>query len=913
MKGYRKLSKKGIDIMKHKFLFIVIAIILLSGILIINGEENSKLNDFLFPFQKNSARLTYILNGDIDNNAIKEKLTLLTETGMWSGYAFIPQISTTPESSSTEYDSLFRTMLNLTHVLENKVSLYEDFSYIDAKTKKLLEEQYTDIKAEYLFLVEKTLKDGETETFEIPDGILMSAVGMNLNTKSLNDLSGFISEDGKVTVVAPRDSGDWKIMFFMCRTLDSKDTSINFLSRDASLKYINFSYSKYPRLYPEYNSNTFDSAYFANISMKNVDGEIVWTSDFNEKFEAKYKVSPAVLYPALFYDIGDPTTYAKVSLYSFRAELLSEGFPKAMKDFASLHSLLSIGNTTAFQSIIPTGYSGDYIKFYKYVDIPVFQELSSQGTSSKMIKLVTSASYNYNKKITAASLFKPYEIINEEVMYKSIMEAYTNGINSLYINSAYYNKDVTVNNNLSHISDLAPIMPAINTYISRLNTFLQEGDTVIDIAVIYPIETLHAAYNSNKISREDIPYLDYLDVGDWLHRNIKTDFMFLHPDIIAQSGFEKYSAVVLPGCEVISVKTLEKLKEYYDNGGKIISTYRLPSKSAEKDMDDKVQEIIQYIFGQDAYNSKVEGRVYKNQGKTGGSAFFIHSYAYGSHEYYKNPSLMEIAIDESIRTRDISFKGANTYGEGYISYIHKTSEESDVFFIANTGNEKYTGTVTLKGTFRPVILNPHTGEITVPEYKQYKLNGNKVTNVKIEISSLRSIIIYCGEIFEDTSVPLIYKGDPALLDTVLDNGTFSFTFSLHENGKIQFALREDEEGNGYYLEIEEGRLNVYKSSEDDKEILESFVVSIENDLYYLFTFTMEKDLLTAYLSGNRIFEIYDQSYKEGTLRLTNLGMAEIGDITVLGEVKKVSTAQVSYTFYIIVLMTLVVLKFAKRR
>lgn len=587
--------------MKQKVICIVIVIILLTGIIVINGEnENNKLDNFLFPFQKNSARLTYILNGEIDNNAIKEKLTLLSETGMWSGYSFIPQISTTPSSNSTEFESLFRTMLNITHVLESKVSLYEDFNYINAYTKKLLEEQYPEAKAEYLFVEELSLKEGETITYDVPEGILMAAVGMNMNTKNLDDLSDYIS-NGSITVVAPKDLGDWKIMFFMCRTLDSKDAAINYLSRDGSFKYLELSYSKYPKLYPEYVANTFDNAYFANVSMKNVDNGILWTHEFNEKFEQKYKMSPILLYPSLFYDIGDSTTFAKVSLYSFRAELLSEGFPKAMKDFSSLHNIQSIGNTTSFQSIIPTGYCGDYVKFYKYIDIPVFEELSSQGTSNKMIKLVSSASYNYNKKITAASLFKPYEIINEEVIYKTIMEAYTKGINSIYINSAYYNKDLTINNNLSYLSEFAPIIPNINTYISRLNTFLQDGDTVVDVAVIYPIETLHAAYNINKITREDVPYIDYLDVGDWLHKNIKSDFMFLHPDTIAETGFKKYSTVILPGSEVISIKILRKAKKSItDNGGKVISTYRLPTKSAEKGYDDKVKETIKYIFGKDA-------------------------------------------------------------------------------------------------------------------------------------------------------------------------------------------------------------------------------------------------------------------------------------------------------------------------
>lgn len=312
------------------------------------------------------------------------------------------------------------------------------------------------------------------------------------------------------------------------------------------------------------------------------------------------------------------------------------------------------------------------------------------------------------------------------------------------------------------------------------------------------------------------------------------------------------------------------------------------------------------------YNSNVEGRVYENENKKGGVSFFVHSYAYGSNKYYKNPALIELAINEAVKVRDVTFKNSNNYGDGYISYIHKKSENSNIYFVANAGNEQYKGTVTLKGSFKPIILNPHTGEIITTDYKQYRLNGSKVTSINVSIEAISSVIIYCGEELENTSVPLLYKGDPFKLKKTIDDCTFSFVFSLQDKGKIQLVAREDKDGNGYFIEIENGRLNLYKSTKDSKEILESFVVKMENELYYLFTFTLEDDLLVAYLSGNRIFEIKDSSFTQGNIRISSVEKAEIGDITVLGDVTKVKTNRVSYTFYLIVLMTLVILKFTKR-
>ena len=53
----------------------------------------------------------------------------------------------------------------------------------------------------------------------------------------------------------------------------------------------------------------------------------------------------------------------------------------------------------------------------------------------------------------------------------------------------------------------------------------------------------------------------------------------------------------LTGCNTISYLTLEKLRDFYENGGTIISTTQLPYKSSEKGEDKKVVDLVYNIFG----------------------------------------------------------------------------------------------------------------------------------------------------------------------------------------------------------------------------------------------------------------------------------------------------------------------------
>ena len=102
-------------------------------------------------------------------------------------------------------------------------------------------------------------------------------------------------------------------------------------------------------------------------------------------------------------------------------------------------------------------------------------------------------------------------------------------------------------------------------------------------------------------------------IGDGgLSNEVRRDFTFIHPEFFLDDkyqiekgtlklknseNFQEYKVMFLTGCNIISHKTLEKLRAFYESGATIISTTQLPFKSSEPGEDQKVIDIITEIFG----------------------------------------------------------------------------------------------------------------------------------------------------------------------------------------------------------------------------------------------------------------------------------------------------------------------------
>ena len=144
---------------------------------------------------------------------------------------------------------------------------------------------------------------------------------------------------------------------------------------------------------------------------------------------------------------------------------------------------------------------------------------------------------------------------------------------------------------------------------------------MVDIAVLYPIHGLQAAYYfgpGKPYTGGVIPaWADYMDVGERLSLDLRHDFTYLHPETLEAhcrvadgqvtlqppAAPQQYRLLIVPGTTTISVTNLAKIAEYFDQGGQVIATTRLPDQSVEPGQTGQVRRLIEHIFGTAAAGS----------------------------------------------------------------------------------------------------------------------------------------------------------------------------------------------------------------------------------------------------------------------------------------------------------------------
>jgi putative alpha-1,2-mannosidase len=565
---------------------------------------------------------------------------------------------------------------------------------------------------------------------EIPEGRLMSVVAMDMETKTRVDLSDTV-KDGKVTWSVPQ--GKWKVMVFVC--VKDGDPNVDYLDPEGVAHFVQMTHQQYYDRFKEYFGNTIDGTFNDEPTMYRAKGRM-WTGAFNETFKTKHGFDPAPWYPALWYDIGPDTQAARNYLFGFRSELYATGFPKVIQDWCDRLGISATGHQDQEEVINPVSVAGDLMKCFKHQDIPGVDKIGGNRPAERFYKVISSAAYNWDKALVMSETYGAMGDISWDTMYRVAMEQYTKGINQLIPHAVWYDdQKVTFKPELSwRHQKYAERLPQYTTYMSRLNLMLQNhGRHVADIAVLYPIATLQGGHTlDGKLGYYKggvaIPEADYVDIGELLATQVGRDYTFLHPEVLDEKcrvqgsslmldnpiNHETYQVMIMPGHQTINWSNLQKIKAFYDQGGKVIATGTLPFKSAEFGHDDDVVNTIEAMFP-------------RSKNEAGGMAIFL-----------KKPTAdaLRETLDRMLDVYDVEFEVGKE-----LRYIHKVKDGKDIYFLANLGSTPISAWIELRGTLSPESWNPHTGDISRPAYSHEKRGVTDVTKVKIELSPITSLFI----------------------------------------------------------------------------------------------------------------------------------------------------------------------------
>lgn len=595
---------------------------------------------------------------------------------------------------------------------------------------------------------------------------------------------------------------------YLCDTFDpecnTKSTSVNKLSYKSYMTFLNKVIS--------YLGDSVKAAFGKEIILLYV-SEIAfdtpnrrdWDFEINNLFLKKYNKDPRPYYDALFENVGDNTPSLKNCFFSVRSEMLKDGMINAIKDTANAYNLDF--TYSLCESKIPAcaWLFGDGMKNFEYASCALLDKAYMYGINS--LRLVSSAATIYGYSDIYCDIYKNYPKISKSTFYDDALNAFSQGTTKLLTHFPEIKKKSRRRDRwkLSQKGDI----PEFSKMANRCQNLLSGGHRVCDIAVLYPIESINSDINFYQSHEKKFEYPptqilnDYMTLLNILNVNCAQNAILIHPSELLNCSVRnkklafdaqgiEFKMLFIPGSLVMSVEVAEKIKEFYNAGGKVAATVNLPKFASEYVFDDekhensfmeeygnkndlKLRNIIKEIFGSDATDPQILRAYFKHSNIYGGVAYYLcPSKTAADGSLYVSPSVIREILYGSGTPLDVymsnmpklmntngfstiypEFKGLGMtefipYG-GIINHLHKKHGNADVYFFSNTRHEKYSGTAFLRGKMTPVFLNPFTGARKHLKYRYVNHKGYVYTAIDLTLEHGDAVFMVTRTYYEISS------------------------------------------------------------------------------------------------------------------------------------------------------------------
>ncbi len=706
------------------------------------GGAGSLPAEFAAPPFRYQSRPLWFWNGKLDAEKTKVMVAGCKAAGYY-GMGILPCKGIGFDFMSPEFLQQYKVAVDEAGKLGMKMCLYDEFWFPSGSAGGLLASKHPEALGKRLDMLATDVSGPREFIQAVPVGTLMGAVAMAAATNKRLDITTAI-KDGSLRWNVP--AGEWKVMIFTC-VRDGGDGLVDYLEPTAVNAFIKLTYQAYHDAMPDHFGTTIDGAFYDEPAFYHVKGGRAWTDRFNEYFRARFKTDPITLYPALWFDIGPDTAAARNALFGMRAELYTTGFVKTISDWCAAHHMDLTGHADQEEVVNPViGTVGDLIKSFKYQSMPGIDQVFAYGRAAPAYKVVSSAANNYDRPQVVTECYGGMDLPLPN-LYKEAMDQFAKGINTMVPHAVWYDPATIVfRPDLSPgAPKYGPELPAYNQYIGRLQRLLQGGRHVADIGVLYPIATLQAGSWFGPGNPYEgcvaIPEADYMQVGEMLSLGVRRDFTFVHPEVLEERctvdgatitlnnkvNHERWRAFIIPGSRCINVATLRRIKQFYDQGGTVIATTRLPDCSAEPGADAEVRQLVTAIFGdQKACHRNAKG----------GKAWFIPS---------PQVAALKAVLTEALPDGDVVIEQDPTTHGGNFSYIHKVKDGKSMYFFGNSSDTEVDTWVAIRGKLAPAVWNPHDGKIGPGVYEHVAGKEGPVTRVHVKLPPVHSLFLVADE------------------------------------------------------------------------------------------------------------------------------------------------------------------------
>ena len=422
-------------------------------------------------------------------------------------------------------------------------------------------------------------------------------------------------------------------------------------------------------------------------------GESNWTSLFFEEFQELRGYDLRDYLPALFGDDAEEmNTHVRIDYRETISDLLLERFTKTWAGWAETHQALI--RNQAHDS------PANILDLYAASSIP-----ETEGTDPLGIKFASSAGHVSGKRLIsceAATWLDEHFTSNLADLKQNIDRYFANGVNHIvYHGTPYSPEDAEWPGWMFYASThLAPTNPlwddlsAINAYVARCQSFLQDAKSANDILVYFPIYDFWAEKGRGTLRHfeENTREIPVKKIGEWLLRKGYTfDFISdrqigklqVKDQKMASSG-NNYKTILIPECNYIPLRVIEKLLEFAENGATVIFQNRLP-------------ETVPGLF--DLENRK---HLYEEWQRS--VQFINHEFQFGNGRFLLGENLEGLLAEAGISGEEIVESG--------LWFTRVDRKEGTCYLLSNWTGKKRVGWFEINASGRDVVVfNPMNGAI----------------------------------------------------------------------------------------------------------------------------------------------------------------------------------------------------------
>ena len=522
------------------------------------------------------------------------------------------------------------------------------------------------------------------------------------------------------------------------------------------------------RLFSAFDKNNVPFSFFCDsLEVYNQD----WTDDFLEEFQKRrgYDLKPFL--PALALYMGEKTTGIRYDWGRTITELFNERFMIPMQNWAR-------ANNTRFR-IQGYGIPPAAIHSNQWADIT-----DGEGAQWKVVRAArwaSSANHVYGRNVTSSETWTwlhspafratPLDLKAEADIH------FLQGINQLIGHGwAYTPPQIEYPGwrfyAAGEYSERNPwwiVMPDLAAYLQRMSFLMRQGQPRNDVALYLPNADAYAHFSAGKVHLIDVERdlvgrqimpaifesgynLDFFDDG-----MLKTVGRIEKDNLVL--GTSRHRVVLLPGVERMPLESLRKLDEFVRNGGILIASRKIPGiapgfKATEAEQKE-LKEIANRLFG--GANARAK---------------FVPT-----DEEVGNVLKTLLPPDASISPAVKDF-GA----------VHRQTEDADIYFVANTTNQKHSTQITFRAAGQAELWNAMNGKISAARVAN---QTETATTVALDFEPYQSHVV----IFSKRKNALPKTQNPTAVVSAIDlNSDWHVTFGKN-NSIVMNQLRswsEDE-------------------------------------------------------------------------------------------------------------------------